>query len=212
MKRFFSALLVLVALFSLSVSAAPAADQRIELREKDGYITAVATLPTTYWESPTLKAGETVLIPGTLTISNTTNSTRSIFLQSVSFPYSNKAVLEYLNHLTLTVESEGNVIYHAPYSHINDPAVSDVFKTVLEPDASITYTIYLSCDYGYIGDEYCANSILEWQFTTPLSKQDLAAQEKNAAQDLIQRQWLIVSIGSILLVIFTVTYSRKTQQ
>ena len=212
MKRILICFLLVFFLFSGTAFAAPPADQAVEIRDDGSSVTVVTTNPTTYWESPRLKAGETITTPGTLTITNTTDIARPVFLQSVSFPYNNKAVLEYLNHLTLTATANEAVIYQAPYSQINDRSHLSAFNTILAPNASITYQLSLSCDYTYTGDKYADNSVLQWHFTTLLTEADLADKSDGTRNDSLLWQWLI-SVGiSVVLTAVLIFRSEKAKQ
>lgn len=163
MKRL-TALLLCFFLFSLSVAAAPATDQIIQLTSTNDVLSFVATEPTTYWESPALRAGETATISGKLTLVNNTNITRDIRFQYVRFPFQDEDALAYLNHLMLTIRQDDTVLYDGPYSCINNEDVKPSLGATLEPYASCSYTISLRCDYTYAESEPLDREILEWIF------------------------------------------------
>ncbi len=164
MKRVTAFVLCLL-LISLSVAASPASNQIIKLTAKGDVLNFVATEPTTYWESPALRAGETAVINGTLTLINETDSPRNIYFENVKFPYQDAQALEYLNHLLLTVKQGDTVVYDGAYSCINNPDVKPQLGAFLEPQASCSYTISLRCDYTYTDEHYLGAALLEWTFS-----------------------------------------------
>ena len=216
MKRLLTALLVLMLCLSLPVGAASAKVQAVEVVKDDGTVTVVTKQPTTFWESPQLKPGETVLSPGMLTVTNKTDTARDILLDNVLLPYNTPAALEYLNHLTLTVgvlsaDEESQILYRGPYSRINDDNHASKIQAFLEPDETAVFVIWLSCDYTYAGDTYSGNSVLEWQFTTPLTEEEQAVQAEETVDDPILHQWLIGGGIAVLLIGMSLLISKKSQ-
>ncbi len=163
--KYVISLLLGVILLSSVVFAAPAADQVIKLTATNDVLSFVATEPTTFWESPTLRNGETAVTTGTLTLVNDTDITRDIYFDYVKFPYQDEHALAYLNHLFITVNEGETVLYDGAYSCINNENVKPKLGAVLAPHASCSYTITLRCDYTYVEAEELDREILEWIFS-----------------------------------------------
>ncbi len=207
MKCIFSLLMVVI-LLSLSASAAAGnTTQVMEITDTDDTVVVAVTQPVTFWESPTLRAGESVITDGTLTVTNTTDSSYGLSFRSVTFPYSDSAALEYLNHLHLTVKQEETVLYEGPYSEINTPDAL-ALNTNLAPDESVVYTVSLKCDYTYTGTSFVNDTVLEWNFT--VTDLDTATPElpTESFHDPLLRQWLIAGIITVVLLAITL-YIRK---
>ena len=214
MKRL-AVLLCLLLLFTLPCAAAPVTDQVLELRHENGTLSLITTGPVTFWESPRLQAGETVTVPGKLTLKNTTDIQRTFTFTEVLFPYDDEAALEYLNPLHVDVYVENDLLYSGAYSGINDEAVRPAFNCTLAAGESITYTLYLRCDYAYGGTAYLGNAILDWQFNTPLTESDLPQTEPQrdpAFGDPLIWQWLIGGGVAFLLMAGIVYASKKLKR
>lgn len=206
MKRLI-ALLLCFLLFTLTVSAATPSDcdQVIELTANGEALSFVATKPTTYWESPALRVGETIVKTGTLTLVNGTDVSRNIYFDYVKFPYQDKQALQYLNHLFITITDGTAVLYDGAYSCINNNDVKPTLAVALEPYASRTYTISLRCDYTYADNHYLNSEILEWIFDVEAEpKSDFSPNEEEKEKsspifDPLFVQWPIAAIISIII-------------
>ncbi len=211
MKRL-SFLLAFVFLFSVSVVALPAGDQTITLTMVDDTLSFVAATPATYWDTPTLRPGERVLSMGSLTLLNDTDTVRDITFEHVAFPYHDEEFLLYLNHLHLTVEKDGHVLYDAPYSHINNPEEKPNLDVVLDAGERCTYAISLRCDYTYTGMAYTTPELLEWQFSTPVEPaEDIPVEAPTPPiADPLYLQWSIAALATIC--IFVILIRRQKEQ
>lgn len=202
MKRVWITLLAVLFLFAIPCTAAPAVtDQIMELREENGKLTVTATQPVTFWEQPTLRAGETVTVAGKLTLTNTTDSQQTLSLKTVKLPYGDEAALEYLNHLHLKVYLGEAMQYNNLYSRINTE--NNLHKDiVLEAGASITYTLYLTCDYSYSGADFTNSAVLDWEFLPQLLDEEQVEEEPNPPiNDPLLTQWLIVGVLTVIALI-----------
>lgn len=138
-----------------------------------------------FWEMPNLKAGESLLQAGTLTIRNGTDSNQKIGLYTVEFPYDDPEALEYLNHLHITIKQDNTVLYDGQYSHINDKGALTM-NCDLAVDAAVTYSIALRCDYTYTGDGWPQDRLIEWQFYSMLDDHAVVAPPPLSNTNLIQ--------------------------
>lgn len=213
MKRLM-ALLVCLLLCCVSVSAATAGDreQVIELTAEGDTLTFVATNPTTFWESPTLRMGETVLEEGTLTLVNNTDVSRDILFDGVQFPYQDAEALQYLNHLFITIKQDDTVLYDGAYSCINNRDVKPQLGTTLEPQASCTYTISLRCDYTYTDTHYLNDEILDWIFTVETeATTDFFPEQSTDSPLIFDHLFWQVPLALVLALILFLIVSRATK-
>lgn len=206
-------LLAFLLLFSLSASALFASEQTIALTTVDDNLSFVAKKPTTYWETPSLRAGEFAVSTGTLTLLNSTDTTRDITFEQVVFPYHDREFLLYLNHLHLTIEKDGELLYDAPYSHINNPDEKPPLDAVLAAGESCMYTISLRCDYAYTGMAYTSPEVLEWQFSTPVEPTEKEIPVETPTPPIGDRLYLQWGIAAIVTAfIFAALIRRKKEQ
>lgn len=207
MKRTLLVLFAGLLLLSLPCRAAIATDQILEITDVGGELTVTATQPVTFWEQPTLKAGETVTVPGKLTLTNSTDVQQRIQLQAVKLPYQDKAALEYLNHLHLTVYLGSVVVYDDAYSRINGE--NNLYQEiVLEAGASLTFTLYLNCDYTYSGTTFTNSAILDWEFL-PLAQEDEKAEPAPAIEDPMLTEWLIAGVITVAILVGWTLFMKK---
>lgn len=211
MKRVIILGIILTLAFSLSVCAAPDADQIIELKTVNDELAFVATEPTTFWEIPTLRAGESFVTSGTLSIVNKTDLTRNITFDQVIFPFEDEQALEYLNHLTLIIKNEDMVLYNGPYSRINDADNKPSLKAMLPPGESCVYTIQLKCDYTYTGSDFTNETVLEWRFRAPVDSdtQSEDETENEPIRDPLVTQWGLAVAVTILIFVFLARSSKR---
>lgn len=201
MKRLFCVIAALLLLFTFGVSAASDTQQITLTENADGTFTFIAKKAATIWETPALSAGEVRTSAGLLTILNGTNSTQTIRLSSVLFPYEDPEVLEYLNHIQLTVRKGSTVLYDGKYSDINNTQ-DPVIHTELEAGDALNFTIDMRCDYTYTGTRFSGDHLLEWQFTNvPLQTEDEEEIETPSFfSDTLVLQWAIAAVLTIIAV------------
>ncbi|MBQ6830780.1 MAG: hypothetical protein IJO59_06645 [Clostridia bacterium] len=212
--KYVISLLLGVILLSSVVFAAPAADQVIKLTATNDVLSFVATEPTTFWESPTLRNGETAVTTGTLTLVNDTDITRDIYFDCVKFPYQDEHALAYLNHLFITVNEGETVLYDGAYSCINNENVKPKLGAVLAPHASCSYTITLRCDYTYVEAEEPDREILEWIFgvqAQPTSDFINDDEPSIAPSPLFDPLFVVWPIALVIAAILFVVVSRSKQ-
>ncbi len=158
-------LAVLLLLTALPVCAADHQNVAWTEDESGGYFNV--TSESSYapiWVTPTLDAGERLLEPGTITLSNTTDTEQTVALDYVELPFDNANALIYLNHLNITVCEGETVLYDGPYSRINDEGGLECEYT-LAPQEEVVLTVDLRRDYkplavtGFEGD-----SRISWKF------------------------------------------------
>ena len=122
----------------------------------------------TFWEFPQLQAGET-RTGGRLTLRNSGEETETIALRRVELPYDDPAALAYLDALYLTVQSGDTVVYSGTYAHCMDEEGGlQLAAFDLAAGGSETYTISMSCDFGYTGSA-ALTAPLNWRFGTSAS-------------------------------------------
>ncbi len=128
----------------------------------------------TFWEKPTLKAGEFTEHIGAFLIRNKTGADQKIGLRTVELPYDNEEALRYLNHIIITVKSGDTVLYEGPYSRINDDGGLEM-NIALPADGNAAYTIDLRCDYAYSGSGLGENDLIQWQFFAVVEEEEPVA-------------------------------------
>ncbi len=157
--------LVLTLLLSISATAQTNNSQTIALTEQGDTVVLSAQNPPAFWERPTLKAGESYAVNGTLTLVNHTQTTRTISLDTVKLPYENETSLRYLNHLILRVTEGETVLFNGPYSTINDTNGLLLHRKLAAGESSV-FTISLYCDYTCPDKGLAEGEWLDWQFYT----------------------------------------------
>lgn len=155
--------LVLSLLLSVSATAQANNSQTIALSEQGETVILSAQNSLAFWERPTLKAGESYIAKGTLTLVNNTKITRTIALDTVKLPFDNETSLRYLNHLILRVAEGENVLFEGPYSTINDTS-GLLLHRELEAGQSSVLNISLFADYTCPEKGLAENEWLDWQF------------------------------------------------
>lgn len=160
-------LILCVGLFCLAALPVTATDNIVQIYELcalgDNTLAFSAKNTATFWEKPTLKAGEYTTTTGLLIIRNSTASEQKIGLRTIELPYDNEDALRYLNHVYITVQNGNTVLYEGAYSRINDDQ-SFSLNTVLSAGAQVTYSIDMRCDYTYIGEQLSAEDLIKWEF------------------------------------------------
>lgn len=122
----------------------------------------------TFWEFPQLQAGET-RTGGQLILHNDSDGTETIALRRVELPYDDPQALAYLDALQLTVQSGDTVVYQDTYAHVMDEEGGlQLAAFDLAAGGSETYTISLSCDFGYTGS-VALTEPLNWRFGAAVS-------------------------------------------
>lgn len=137
----------------------------------DGTVVFTPKAAATFWEAPTLKAGEVPAQSGQLIFHNRTASAQQLGLKTVVLPYDNEDALRYLNHVNLTVMSGNTVLYDGPYSRINDDPTFKL-SADLEPGDWVGFTIRMRCDFAYNGEGLADNEVIQWQFYTLSQAED----------------------------------------
>ncbi len=201
MKRIFCIITVLLLLFTFGVNAASDTQQITLTENGDGTFTFIAKKASTVWETPSLSAGEVRTGAGMLTISNGTDSTQTIRLSTVLFPYDDPEVLEYLNHIHLTVRQESKLLYDGKYSGIN--ATQDpIIYVELEAGDACNFTIHMRCDYTYTGTRFSGDHLLEWQFTNVPLQGEVEEETESPSffSDTLVLQWLIAAVLTVIAV------------
>lgn len=199
MKRIFCVITVLLLLFALGVNAVSDTQQITLAESTDGVFTFVTKNAATVWERPSLRAGEVRTTAGVLVITNDTDSTQTIRLSAVDLPYDDPEVLEYLNHIRLTVRQGYTVLYDGKYSEIN-AAQEPVIYMELEAGATRNFTIDMRCDYTYAGDRFAGEHLLEWQFTNIPLETEKAVETPSFFSDTLILQWLIAAVLTVVAV------------
>ena len=210
MKRWIALALCLMVLLSTPVIADDfSTDQVIDitLSDSEDTLNFRTKNPTTFWESPTIQPGETVIKNGTLTLNNLTGIQQTITFRSVELPYDNEKALEYLNHITLVLKQDDSVLYKGPYSRVNDDLE---LSEVLSSGASVTYTMELSCDYTYTGNTYVNDAILQWTFDGTLPKQPEEPKFEPFFDPLLW-QWLTAGICTALITVVLFLSRRRSR-
>lgn len=118
------------------------------------------------WEIPTLKVGERLAQPGTITLQNQTDGEATVTLDYVELPFDNADALVYLNHVTLTVRDGESVLYKGAYSRVNDED-GLAFRYVLAAGESVTLTVELGRDYVPLATTgFETDAVIEWHFVS----------------------------------------------
>lgn len=215
MKRILTLMLAALMLLALPAAASTTDIQQvIEITVVDETLTFTSKMPTTFWEVPDLRPGETTVASGELVVINTTDSVQNITFQSVELPYDDPAALEYLNHLTLTLKKGDAILYEGPYSAINGTNRPDVAVS-LNIGESVSYTIDLYCDFTYTGTDYVGDAILDWKFSTQAMSSDDPPEEEPDAEpidDPMVTQWFLAGIATIILFAALVIYRRRIRK
>lgn len=125
----------------------------------------------TFWEYPVLTAGQ-MRKDGKLTIANEIGGRAVIKIVGVEFPYDDSDSINYLNALHLLVKDDlGEVVFDDSYAHVAD--VNDekneleLLTVELEKGQSKTYSITLSCDFGYEGVTNCGQ-VLKYKYSVAI--------------------------------------------
>ncbi len=173
----------------------------------DGTVIFTPKAAATFWEAPTLKAGEAPAESGQLIFHNRTSAVQKLGLKTVVLPYDNEESLRYLNHVNLTIQSGDTVLYDGPYSRIND---DPTFKLTaeLQPGDWVGYTVRLYCDFGYAGQGLAKDETIQWQFYT-IAQADNTNKEGFADPALLE---VVLACGIALIVlvgIFLYDHFRK---
>ena len=132
----------------------------------------------TVWESPSVQAGDTTIDSSMFALTNYTETTQTLTLRTVVFPYENEAALVYLNHLHITVQDGEKVLYDGVYSRINDKNGLSLSVT-LEPNEEYILFIDLYCDYAYTGAGWNDEPIT-WEFDIEQPTEQDHAQDNTA--------------------------------
>ncbi len=199
MKRILCVITVLLLLFTFGVSAVSDTQQITLVEYTEGVFTFVTKNAATVWETPSLRAGEVRTDAGILTIINNTDNTQTVRLSTVVLPYDDPEVLEYLNHIHLTVRQGYTVLYDGKYSGIN-AAQEPVINIELEAGSTRNFTIDMRCDYTYAGDRFAGEHLLEWQFTNiPLATEE-EVDTPSFFSDTLVLQWLIAAVLTVVAV------------
>lgn len=117
----------------------------------------------TFWEAPTLAAGES-RTGGVLTLENASEQSATITLTEFSLPYDNEQQMAYLNQLHLQIADGDTLLYNGAYSHLLD-GDKPVLQVTLEPGASKTYTVNTSCPFTVSGVPK-ETPVVSWTFDT----------------------------------------------
>ena len=209
-SRVLTAVLLLCFLFNVfSVAAELNLSQVLEIRVEQNKNILQFTQPVTLWESPNLKAGETLTKDGTFTILNSTEQTHSVELKEIMLPYDDPLLLQYLNHLQLSVSDvNGRLLYEGPYSRVNQPITGLVLFANLKPKESVSYTIRLSCDYSIQSPTGMNGEVITWafRFTDP---EALEAEDPTFDDSNITLFFWGTLIASLLLIGFILLRFRK---
>lgn len=210
MKRIAMFLLIALLLSALPVGASVGnTDQLIEITAEDDALVLTSKNPTTFWETPNLRPGETMTADGQLAIVNNTDTIRHLSLKSVALPYDDPQALEYLNHLTIVLKRGDDVLYDGTYSAINGAERPNMTFALAAGD-SVSYTIQLRCDYTYAGDTYVGDAILDWEFDLATNVSDPADDPEPAEEfsDPLLTQWLFAGIATVILFAALLLYRR----
>lgn len=210
MKRMWMFLLIALLLLVLPVGASVGnTDQLIEITAENDVLVLTSKNPTTFWETPNLRAGEVMTTDGQLTIVNNTDTIRHLSLKSVALPYDDPSALEYLNHLTIVLKRGDEVLYDGPYSAINGSGRPNMTFALAAGD-SVNYTIQLRCDYTYAGDTYVGDAILDWEFDLATNVSDPSEEPEPPEEfsDPLLTQWLFTGIAAVILFAALLLYRR----
>ena len=141
--RFVAAILTLLTLFTATVSA--------DVLQEKAFVHTGGPRPTantdtvTFWEAPTLNAGESYA-PGKLTLQNASDDPTTMTLTKMGLPYEQKEQLDYLDALHLIIRQEDRVVYDGSYARLSENPTA--LQVTLQPGESAVYTITLSRPHG----------------------------------------------------------------
>ncbi len=205
MKRFLLCFVMIVLLFTTTVFAS-SGTQNITLVEEDNVVTFITEKAATAWECPTLRAGEVRTVSGVLNITNETGRSQTVQLSSVDFPYDDAEVLEYLNHIYITIRQGETLLYKGRYSAINTTEES-VINVDINDGSTCKFTIDMYCDYTYSGSRFADDYLLEWQFKSIPSEDEQPTEEEvtpapSLFSDPLIMQWLIAAGLTVIVVLF----------
>lgn len=227
----------LAALLLLTALPVLAADRlQVTLSENESGKTLVVSTEdnrAAVWEIPTLKAGEQLLEPGTITLVNQTDEEARIALDYVELPFDNAAALVYLNHLNITVRDGDTVLYDGAYSRINDEN-GLAFEYTIAPAQAVVLTVDLRRDYAPLAvNGFETGAMIEWKFRsvkdividpnptkptqtvtttkkpTSTAATSPAAQESFDDPELVQVFLAAVAAAAVLALAFAVQKARK---
>ncbi len=210
MRRIFALLFALLIIVPFSATAATNNSQTIEIAQQGDIITLSAQNPPAFWEYPTLAAGESYTTKGVLTLVNNTQTTRTLSLDHVSFPFDNEESLRYLNHLFICITEGNTVLYEGPYSRINDTKGLSLHRE-LPAGASAALSISLRCDYAYNGTGLGKNELLDWKFYTFTKKQETTT-EQFEDPALLEVAIAVGAAGILLIGVWLFDRLRKKQE
>lgn len=158
--RFVAAILTLLALFTATVSA--------DVLQEKTFVHTGGPRPTantdtvTFWEAPTLNAGESYA-PGKLTLQNASDDPTTMTLTKMGLPYEQKEQLDYLDALHLIIRQEDRVVYDGSYARLSEDPTA--LQVTLQPEESAVYTVTLSRPFTYT-QKVNQFPIVAWTFSS----------------------------------------------
>ncbi len=204
MKRRIVWLLVPVLLFACACGVGAASTQEVTYTPFGEATVLTVKNPPSAWEAPTLRAGEALAEPGLLTLHNGTEVPTTLVLDYVELPFGNRQALAYLNHVTVTVSRDAQVLYTGPYTRINDEETGLSLRCELQPGETAAYQVNLRCDYGYVGEGtgFAQDEYIDWKF---YAVDDVATQAQEQPAEpfddpTVRELVLAVAVAVILLV------------
>ncbi len=135
-----------------------------------------------FLENPTLSGGQSV--SGTLTVENKSKHSVDMALQSITLPAKGTPAWEYLSEITVTVSSEGKVLYTGAYTDITAETLGMQFEQMAYGRSHV-YTVTLS--RPLTAKATYADVSVPWEFSV-----NALAAANSPLRDTQSLDWLLI--------------------
>lgn len=205
MKRFVGLLLTLCVMCACSMPAFAVNDtaEYVFSKDSEGYFFEQTKGELTFWEAPNVVTGQT-RSGGVITIKNETDRTADFTLTSVSLPYGNEAALTYLDAVTLVIEQDGQVVYHAPFTRLMDGDRASIRIANVPAGESRKLTMTVSCSFTYTGAVPSYESLV-WTFEPTLEAKPTVPSSPLPTPDPVVDWRMVAKIAAVMLGALVVT-------
>lgn len=160
-------------------------------------------LESMFWETPLLGAGQS-RDGGEIRIVNNSSKTVSFRLKSVELPYDDAAMLNYLNHMILTIKDGNTVVYNGSYAHVNDQEGGLKLEVKqLQPGKDHSWTVSIHCPYTFSGKPVVAKQSIRFLFESHTEETVM----RNTSNLWI---WVVMGVAvALVVVVMVISAVRK---
>lgn len=160
----------------------------------------------TFWEAPTLSAGETQS-GGKLTLENTSDEEVTLTLAEAGLPHDNAEAMAYLDALQLQILDGDAVLFSDSYSRL-EAGDSPVLQVKLASGEKKTYTLSLSCAFRYTG-QLEEPPVLTWAFDSETADAAPASDGLNLQSVALIASITGTAVFGVLFIILLVQVIRR---